>query len=605
MLPWLAACRDDARPPPGSPPAPLAPSEVSFARQDDRFAGAPVDPAAIPFTLVTADQDLDGDVDVFLHRHLLAPVEWFLGDGEGAFVQANPPGADRAGPWDNPGVPTLFADDVDADAPGLWVWHDLDRSGSWRLRFVVDAPRTVTVELASNTVFENQTGLAAAERQVVSDHVWRLSVPVDTPRDVRIETDLVGTELRVGERGPDPLPVFAGPDGVRFDGPVDLWKPDPHGVAWVDVVGTPEPDLFVCRGAIIGSLAPPLPPKLDRLYAYDAGESALVETFAHASYDRGRQVAWLDLDEDGVDELFVANTTTPDHVLDPDLGLADVAPELGLDLVGPDVFAFVDLDGDGHLDQVHAEGTSLGVAWRRGGRFEARPGAEVGLTWETPAVTDSIFDQASFRLVDFDRDGDLDVALIDVASRRLWLFRAGEGRLEDVTADVGLAGADSFAEVLVFDADDDGWPDLLAAHTRAVLWRNDRGRFVAVPLADEGGSVAAVGDVDGDGAQDVVFTTTEARSVLRNTTTPGHPEVRVVPDGPRGTVVRARFRSGDVLAQPWGQATVTRYSQGDLPLWFGSPDHDPVVALSAQCPGCAAPGPEVGPGETPTCRPCR
>jgi hypothetical protein len=602
MIPWttlLSACRPDEGP--ASPPA--STTTVRFAREDHHFHGDDIDPEAIPFTLVIADQDLDGDPDVFLHRHLLAPVELFLNTGAGTFHQLNPLGGDRTGIWDNPDVPSFYAARVEPTGPGVWLWHDRDRAGSWRLVLAVDEPRTVSLDLSSNTVFENQDGLAPEEREVLSARDWRLTVPVEGRRELRIETDLIGTELRVTPLGPDPLPVFVGPDAVRFDGGVALWKPDPHGVAWADGDGSPEPDLFVSRGAIIGSLAPPLPPKLDRLYTWVGGEVPLPESHAHPSYDRGRQVLWLDVDADGTDELVVANTTTPDHVLDPDEGFRDRAPELGLDLVGPDVLAWVDLDRDGRLDQVHADGVELGVARWAGDRYRVEPGRRWGLTWRTRPRTDSIFDQASFRLVDHDRDGDLDVLLLDVASRRAWLFRNDPGGLVDVTDAVGLGEADSFAEVLVFDADDDGWPDLLAAHERPVLWRNEGGTFAPVELP-AAGAVAAVADVDLDGRQDVVFTTTTDRSVLRNLTLPDHPEVRVTPDAPRGAVVLARYASGDVQAQSWGQATVTRYSQGELPLWFGSPPEDPVEALSAQCPGCAEPGPEVSPGAPLSCVPC-
>ena len=45
-------------------------------------------------------------------------------------------------------------------------------------------------------------------------------------------------------------PVFVGRDLTQHtDGEVELWKPDPHGMAWVDVEGSSRPEIFITRAA--------------------------------------------------------------------------------------------------------------------------------------------------------------------------------------------------------------------------------------------------------------------------------------------------------------------------------------------------------------------
>jgi hypothetical protein len=96
--------------------------------------------------------------------------------------------------------------------------------------------------------------------------------------------------------------------------------------------------------------------------------------------------------------------------------------------------------------------------------------------------------------------------------RALWARgRAGGGtlRVKDIASEVGLSLTTRTFGALVFDYNDDGWPDIfLGRHDAAAfLYRNDHGHFVRDESTVFPGRVdrhqCAAGDVDGDGRLDI------------------------------------------------------------------------------------------------------
>jgi len=574
---------------PGAPPVP--PAELLLFAHTDRLTDLNTASGDV-FDLTTADLDLDGDPDLLLNRHLDHPQELLVNDGTATFQLRNPKGDHSAGLFDNPGVPDLFSDPdpmraavADHGGPGVFVWHDLSPADRWRAS-VVPADAPVRLRVVANKPVTAIDGLQASDTEEIVDE-FSVLVTLTGPRELRINTELIGTQLILEALGPDPaVPFFAGTTLAPVDGPVlDLWKDDPHGMAWVDVRGGPEPELVINRGGLIGTLLPPHAPKRDRFFAHTDTDTlyTLQPDVLGANYGRGRQLAWIDLDGDGQDELYAANTETANHLWDfaGQPLTTDHAPALGLDMVGDDTFAALDINGDGRLDVISADGRQLTVHTQRDGGFFATPGDLSGLSWPPEASDDGdgIFNPLLFQAIDFDRDGDLDLLASDFNAIRL--FRFEHGKFTD-TGDIGLPAPAGRHALLVVDIDADGWMDVVLSDQdlRVARNRGDTFEVQTVYRGTETLPVAAAGDFDQDGTTDIVAFGMNGGVFFENRT-PGE-AVAMSPDLPRGSVVRAHYADGRVTAQMWGANSLSRYSQGTRPLRLSRPG---LVVVTAQVPG--------------------
>jgi hypothetical protein len=212
---------------------------------------------------------------------------------------------------------------------------------------------------------------------------------------------------------------------------------------------------------------------------------------------KGLGVVAADLNLDGQLDFYVANDAGPNFLY---LGRPDL-----------------------HFEEV---GLAAGVAMNEFGAPEGSMGVDCG---------------------DFDGDGlpDLFVANFELEDNSLYR-NLGEGRFVHATTAAGLAGIGRLwvgfgAGFVDFDAD--GWLDLYVSNGNvfyrggqsqylqpALLLRNDRGRFrdvsaQAAPyfMAPHAGRGVAAGDLDGDGAPDLVLVhQNEPVVVLRNRRTPAH-----------------------------------------------------------------------------------
>jgi len=181
---------------------------------------------------------------------------------------------------------------------------------------------------------------------------------------------------------------------------------------------------------------------------------------------------------------------------------------------------FADFDNDGHRDLFVARYLAPNLFYRNRGddTFEER-GAASGL--------DAVLPATSITLLDFDRDGWLDIYLAVYGNAfetipRLPFFARNGGanrlyrnldgqRFEDVTVASGTGDTGWSLAAAAADFDGDGWPDLAVANDfgRKNLYRNQGdGTFEEVAqeagvLDFSGGMGIAWGDFDNDGRADL------------------------------------------------------------------------------------------------------
>jgi len=572
------------------------PLEVRFELDEAAFEAPPAPQAFVPFDVVSADMEGDGDPDLLLNWHNRAPLELFENRG-GGFALVNLPADDHSGLDENPGIADIYGPVEQtlalarAAGPGVYLWHEPDRRGDWHIQ-VTPAGEPVTLSLRANGALT----LHIDRRYVVRQGEVDAELVVDEPLHFRADIYFVASQLAVEAS----LPLYVGGDLTAAGIRADLWKDDPHGIAWVNVRGTPPPEIYVSRGGLTGELLPPLDPKVDRFYEYDGGDPLYrdVRDATPANYGRGRRVEWVDVDGDGVNELYVGNTATPNALLvaSDDGSYTDLAAAAGVDFLAGDTFAWLDVDGDGRDDLVFVDESGFALAYNRGDLiFERGDAAAVGLRFPAGSepVSEELFDVLSLHVLDVDSDGRLD----------LWLAGHGEGRghalyrgtgegFEEVTEAFGLSAAPLANSIVFLDRDNDGDEDAVTFGAGAAWLVNDDGqRFAVEPMDPEWGlrefTRAAPLDVDGDGRVDLALFG-HRRLLLRNATVGGGSALSVLPraaeDDPVGTVVTAIYASGRVRAQRYGSTRSTQYSQGSGSLHFGIAHGDRIERLQVRWP---------------------
>ncbi|MFZ5863290.1 MAG: FG-GAP-like repeat-containing protein [Nitrospirota bacterium] len=332
---------------------------------------------------------------------------------------------------------------------------------------------------------------------------------------------------------------------------------------------------------------------------------------------------WGDFDRDGFVDLYLANYETPrDRAVS--LGICaphrllrnargerfeDVSAAAGIVSAEPMCgrgVAWGDYDNNGWPDILVANyRLDPNFLWRnRGdGTFEnmARPAGVEGQEQEG-AFGHSI----GAEWADFDRDGDLDAFIANLAHPRYigysdvsqLLVNTGGAppRFEDRYDDAGLVFDETASDPSWGDYDNDGDLDLFVTAIykgrRSTLYRNDgTGRFTDVTwLAGAGvenGWGAAYADIDADGDLDLVVASGDGIRLLRNDGNANHwLHVRVVGTSSNRSGIGARVTvtAGSLTQMSEVQGGKGTGNQHSLPVEFGFGTWDQPVKIEARFP---------------------
>jgi len=251
---------------------------------------------------------------------------------------------------------------------------------------------------------------------------------------------------------------------------------------------------------------------------------------------QGQGVTWGDYDQDGLLDLFVAQTAEDNRLFrqNPDHTFTDVTLTTGIggysESLQP-VFFDVDLDGDLDLFVTRKELQPNLLYLNNGnGTF-----TEQATAWGIAAPTPHSQGAA---VGDYDRDGDFDVYVCSYDSPNL-LFRNDGGFFTEVAASAGVSvGAAGNRGALFADFDNDGWLDLYVTRNNSnYLFRNNRnGTFTDISGSSgtndsNRGYSPSFADYDADGDLDIFFTNTGQNSVLYRNEGPYHNWLAIDPVG--------------------------------------------------------------------------
>lgn len=503
---------------------------VQWLGRDDGFA-----PLSLPqtvsdrlFDIGVVDADGDGNLDLYTSNHHFRQVLW-LGDGKGGF-------RDVFGDWgldqsrDFPLAELSFLTPA-VDKPGVYLY--------WRgTQFVVQTHRIAEIPAWRGSMktldpvkINSGEGFKVSQRDVPAGRVVGTALSFETAQDGKLVVVPGGQGLPLefdfgGDIRPEQIFVGLGRVSPRTTS-FALAMQDRHGHAWADINADGVLDLFITRGALAGTL-PKLPPEAargirDELLVSEAPGRFRDHTLALGIEKKGcsgRHASWVDVDRDGVLELFVncydreaVDGDYPKQLYrrGADGVYRDVAADFGLGLPKEQMssYAWFDVDGDGDVDLLAYQNEGLFLYRNVSGQFAQELVVALNRTGAGKIGRDSEstwFYDGKVIVADIDGDGDIDAFASSKSGNVLLINSNGKFSVADL-ARQGLPERSMTAAFV--DYNNDGLLDLFTVP--AGLFRQvaagqfDKADQLVINESAYRAAIANWLDIDNDGRVDIVL----------------------------------------------------------------------------------------------------
>lgn len=378
--------------------------------------------------------------------------------------------------------------------------------------------------LAGVLVLHSQTGVIAQAQSATP------AAPSE-PRFEAVQPDLVGVsggqptcwadfnndgnlDLFVGTNGKTPNKLYLNNGGGTFNevakeaGVADTI--DTRGGACGDFDGDGNIDIYVGFTKRSGAAG--------KLYRNEGNGKHFTDVAKQWGVDlsgmESRQIAFVDYDNDGRVDLFVAERDAPNNLFHNEGDhYKNVAKEMGVDDPRKTVGAlWFDYNQDGRLDLFCAnqDGDKNGL-WRNDGTTFTDVAGELGMD----GIAEGRLGNNGPSVIDFDNNGFFDLFVAGYG--RNFLYKNdGKGRFADVAEQMGVKGGGRATPSAWADYDNDGRPDLYISsyidkplNEKDYLFHNEGTKFVDVTseLFRKHGATHGVefADFNKDGAIDLAI----------------------------------------------------------------------------------------------------